>query len=129
MSPVHEILDSARWAPSADNTQPWRFEILSNTEFVVHGRDTRESCVYDLDGRISCLALGALLETIEIAATTKGLDCVVTPSELHDLRFHERLLADQSVRPSRLAPFIKSRSVQRRMLNTRQLPPDRQEGP
>ena len=27
MTPVEQVLDLARWAPSGDNTQPWRFDI------------------------------------------------------------------------------------------------------
>ena len=38
MSSVMEhILDLARWAPSGDNTQSWRFEIRSERHLVIHG--------------------------------------------------------------------------------------------
>ena len=53
-----KILDLARWAPSGDNTQPWRFEISGDLQVVVHGFDTRDHCVYDLRGHASQLALG-----------------------------------------------------------------------
>jgi sulfur-carrier protein adenylyltransferase/sulfurtransferase len=69
---VHEILDLARWAPSGDNSQPWRFEIKDSRHVVIHGFDTRESCVYDLQGRASQLAIGALLEYIALAAVRYG---------------------------------------------------------
>ena len=74
MSPIEQILDTARWAPSGDNTQPWRFEIVSNNRIVVHAFDTRSHCVYDLDGHPSQLSVGALLETIRIAASGFGLE-------------------------------------------------------
>lgn len=67
------ILDRARWAPSGDNTQPWRFEILGDDRIRVHGHDTRDWCVYDLEGRASQIALGALLESIALAASGEGL--------------------------------------------------------
>ena len=72
-SVVAQILDLARWAPSGDNTQPWRFEVLDESNVVVHGFDTREHCVYDPDGRPIQISLGALLETMAIAATAHGL--------------------------------------------------------
>ena len=74
MTPPHieRILDLARWAPSGDNTQPWRFEVVDDRHFVIYGRDTREWCVYDLNGRASQLAIGALLETIALAASGEG---------------------------------------------------------
>src|SRR5690606_39593624 len=30
------ILEAARWAPSPDNSQPWRFEQVSETQVRVH---------------------------------------------------------------------------------------------
>lgn len=117
------ILDLARWAPSADNTQPWRFEREPDASVVVHGFDTREWCVYDLDGRISQLSVGALLETIRIAATVHGLDCVVAQRggmsdsrPTFDVRFSKASLPRDP-----LVDSIKVRSVQRRPLRTRPL--------
>jgi sulfur-carrier protein adenylyltransferase/sulfurtransferase len=123
LATVHAILDSARWAPSVDNTQPWRFELRPDAAVVVHGFDTRDSCVYDLDGRVSQLSLGALLETARIAATAHGVHCAITQREgmpdacpTFDLRFRK-----SSLRPDRLIDSIKVRSVQRRPLRTRPL--------
>jgi len=118
------ILDLARWAPSGDNTQPWRFEILDELEVIVHGFDTREHCVYDLDGRSSQMALGALLETMRIAATGHGLRTEVTrrldqPEDMPT--FDIRFVPDPVLRPSPLIPFITTRAVQRRPLSTRPL--------
>jgi len=56
------VLDHGRWAPSGDNMQPWRFKLLDNSHFDIHGFDTRKHCVYDLNGHASQLALGMLLE-------------------------------------------------------------------
>ena len=72
MALIHQVLDLARWAPSGDNTQPWRFEVLSEQSAHVHGYDTRDTCVYDLDGHASQLSHGALIENIVIAATRFG---------------------------------------------------------
>src|SRR5204863_8581029 len=73
MTPLADILDLARWAPSGDNTQPWRFAIEAEDHVAVHGHDTRTYCVYDLDGHPSQISLGALLETVALAATRFGL--------------------------------------------------------
>ena len=96
--PAHllHILDLARWAPSGDNTQPWRFEILGDEHVLVHGLDTRDHVVYDLDGHASQLAVGALLETLAIAATLEGRRAHIerrpdTPEThlLFDVRFQQ----------------------------------------
>ena len=119
-----QILELARWAPSGDNTQPWRFEVRGDFEVVVHGFDTRDHCVYDLDGRPSQIALGALIETMRIAATGHGLRTEVTrrldvPDQTPT--FDVRFVRDSAVEPSPLIPFITVRSVHRRALSTKPL--------
>ena len=118
------ILDLGRWAPSGDNTQPWRFEIAGDGHVVVHGFDTRDHCVYDLDGHPSQISLGALLETIAIAASTHGLTMRATRrSGTADTRptFDLAFAAAAGIQPDALAPHITHRSVQRRLMNTRPL--------
>lgn len=114
---VEAILELARWAPSGDNTQPWRFEVLNAGHVVVHGSDTRDHCVYDLDGRPSQMSVGALIETAAIAAADQGLkmDCsrrqgTSDSNPVFDLRF----TADATVPRDPLVDAIRARSVQRR---------------
>lgn len=120
-STMERILDLARWAPSGDNMQTWRFEIAGPDHLVVHAYDTRDHCVYDLDGHPSQIAFGTLLETITIAASAHGLRADITrrPAgrETHpefDVRFH----ADPAVKPSPLLQAIEERRVQRRPMKT-----------
>jgi molybdopterin/thiamine biosynthesis adenylyltransferase len=126
--PVERILDLARWAPSGDNDQPWRFEIVDDLHVVVHGRDTRDWCVYDLDGTSSQIALGALLETLSIAASAEGMlvEAVLRPDSPETApRIDVELLPDAGVPEHALLPFIRARVTQRlpftqRPLSTRQ---------
>jgi len=127
MPVIEQILDLARWAPSGDNTQPWRFEIAAADHVIVHGFDTREHCVYDLDGRSSQLAVGAMLETLRIAATGHGLRVrVARRADAPESRplFDVTLEADASVVPSALIPAITVRCVQRRAMQTRPIRPE-----
>ena len=125
-SVVLRILDLARWAPSGDNTQPWRFQIASDSHVVVHGFDTRDHCVYDLDGHPSQISIGALLETLSIAASlhrlrtdiVRRLDSAPT-SPTFDVRF----TPDPGIQPDPLAAQIEVRSVQRRPMRLRPLTP------
>lgn len=119
-----QILDLARWAPSGDNTQPWRFDIVDQRHLVVHGFDTRDHCVYDLDGRPSQISLGALLETISIAASGHGLTTETQRRrELPDTTptFDVRFIAARDLEPDALIPSITRRSVQRRPMSLRPL--------
>lgn len=123
-SAMERILKLARWAPSGDNTQPWRFEIQDPRHVVIHGFDTRDHCVYDLQGHASQISLGALLETLRIAASNEGLSVSTRRrNELPDTRptFDATLLPDSSVAMDPLYPYIRARSTQRRPLSTRPL--------
>lgn len=121
---IEQILDLARWAPSGDNTQPWRFEIADHRHIVVHGFDTRSHCIYDLDGRSSQIAIGALLENIRIAASGQGLRTEIrrrTDAPEENPVFDAYLAADPALAPDPLIPAIPVRSVQRRPLRTQAL--------
>lgn len=121
---LYSILELARWAPSGDNTQPWRFEIVDDRHFVIHGHDTRDWCVYDLDGHASQVALGALMENIAIAASVRGLRAdfsrradAVEARPLIDVR----LAAEPGLAPDQLAEVIAERVTQRRPFGMRPL--------
>lgn len=118
------ILDLARWAPSGDNTQPWRFEIVDARHLVVHGFDTRAHCVYDLDGHPSQMSLGALLETMACAASIFRLAMQARrrpDAPEHRPTFDVAFTAAPGSEPDPLATAIERRSVQRRALSTRPL--------
>lgn len=121
---LQAILHLARWAPSGDNTQCWRFKVLADDHFVVHGFDTREHCVYDLDGHPSQISFGALLETVAIAASAHGLRADVTRRTTSDEsrpEFDVRLVLDGAITASPLLGAITVRTVQRRPMSTRPL--------
>lgn len=132
---LRELLALARWAPSGDNHQPWRFQILDARSARVIARDTRSHCVYDLDGVPTLLALGALVETLAIAARARGLGLACEPirdahthdADRHDLRLQLLPAAEAtaSVAPPSDPPLwtIRQRSVQRRPMSTRRLRP------
>jgi nitroreductase len=127
MTPIEQILDLARWAPSGDNTQPWRFAIDAADRVTVFGRDTRAHCVYDLDGHASQVSIGALLETMSLAATRFGLATHIehrsaSPDDapVFDVTFAHRT----GVQEDPLVRHIEERRVNRRPLRTRALAAD-----
>jgi molybdopterin/thiamine biosynthesis adenylyltransferase len=122
--PVERILDLARWAPSGDNDQPWQFEIVDDYHLRIHGSDTRTWCVYDLDGTSSQLALGALLETLCIAASAEGMRAqyqLRADSPEDAPLIDVTLIEDAQIKPHALLPFIKTRVTQRKPFTQRPL--------
>ena len=80
--------------------------------------------MYDLDGTSSQIALGALLETLSIAASAEGMktESVLRADSPEDAPLIEVTLhQDASVPPSTLLPFVKTRVTQRKPLTTRPL--------
>lgn len=115
------ILDSARWAPSGDNTQPWRFEIVDDQMIKVHGFDTRDHILYDYKGHPSHIAHGALLETLRIAATRFGLTATWEALSGGDDRnpvYVVTVRPGLGVAKDPLFDCIEARTVQRRPMKT-----------
>lgn len=117
---LRQILDLARWAPSGDNTQPWRFEITTDDGIAIHGHDTREHVIYDFNGHASHMAHGALLETLRLAATRFGLKAEwhIRPDQPDSAPIYDITLHPSEVAEDPLVPFIQTRSVQRRPMST-----------
>lgn len=113
---AEQILELARWAPSGDNRQPWRFEIVSEDRINIHVHDTSDDDVYDFDAIPSRLTFGVLLETLRIAASSQGRTVAWVYRELgnHKHLLEVSLTKSGSVTPDPLLPFIVSRSVERR---------------
>lgn len=120
---IKQILDLARWAPSGDNEQPWQFAI-GDGAVVVYCADTRDHVVYDLDGRPSQIAFGALFETMAIAASAHQLEIDVRrrlDSQESRPVFDVTFLHRPELRPDPLIGSIEKRSVQRRPMRMRPL--------
>lgn len=74
-SPLHAILDVARWAPSGDNAQPWRFRIVDDETIAVEIHDHSADDVYEYrNAEPTLLSAGMLLESMRIAASASARD-------------------------------------------------------
>jgi len=127
MTVARDVLDLARWAPSGDNSQPWRFVLRAKDAFDVFGYDTSDHVVYDLDGWASHLSHGVLLETIAIAASQFGCRARIQLPEsggAGPLVYRVALERDVAIGADPLAAAIVRRTVQRRPMRPRSLTPD-----
>jgi len=121
---VDRILDLARWAPSGDNTQPWRFEIHDDQRLTVHATTRIDTGVYDQRHHCLHLMMGVLEETLRIAASAYGRRCRMTRREQDDAGlpvFDLELPPDPDVREDPLLPYLLSRTTQRKAYRTRPL--------
>lgn len=74
-------LKGAQTAPSAHNTQPWRFRILEDGRIRVEWAKDRELTVADPDSRDLHLALGAAVEAARLKSGHEGQFLKFQPSE------------------------------------------------
>lgn len=122
-TPLLAILNLARWTPSGDNVQPWRFELVDADTVVVHllGTDTTNPYEYR-DGEPILLAGGMLLESIRVAASLHGRSVrwTIEPTG-PPWRVRVYLLAVNEMKPNPLASALLMRSVRRGAMGTRPL--------
>ena len=128
-SEIEHILGLARWAPSGDNSQPWRFEIAGDKVVVRIYVSGQERNIYDYaDGQPTLLSGGFLLETMRIAASRFGrsLEWTYLGSENHG---HEGvqhavevlLPKNPGIQEDPLCNYLAIRSVDRRPYQKRAL--------
>ena len=120
-SVLNEILTLARWAPSGDNSQSWRFESVGPFYVVVHGVEGWRDGVYDLHGHMRQVGIGTLIKTMAIASTSFGLR--INPQLRNGgqgavLAMDVYFETGASIATSPLLPFIAQRTVQRRPMRT-----------
>ena len=120
-TPIEHILTLARWAPSGDNAQPWRFDIVDDEQVIIHFTNESGANPYEYrGGQPSLLSLGMLIETIRLAASTHGRSLDYTLEKAGGgLRVNVRLAAVDGLAGDPLEPFIGARSVDRRAMKTR----------
>lgn len=116
---IEEILNNARWAPSGDNIQPWRFEIVNDDKVIIHLRTAKARSTEDFydfnDGQPTFLAGGVLLETMRIAATkfNRSLSWSLQGEKDGVYKIAVDMPRSSDVTQDPLIPFISSRSVDR----------------
>ena len=116
-SVIEEIIDCARWAPSGDNAQPWRFEIVDDENLIVRIANESARNVYEYrSAEPTLLSAGILLETMRLAATRfhRRLTWRYCGSDDTDYRIEVRLAPDDSIEPDPLGAYVTARSVNRR---------------
>jgi molybdopterin/thiamine biosynthesis adenylyltransferase/nitroreductase len=117
-SELEQILDLARWAPSGDNAQPWRFEVAGEDGVTVHIEvEGEEQNIYDYqNGRPTFLSAGFLLESMRIAATRFGrrAEWTYAGHDGHAHRIEVTLTKDASLAKDPLCEYLAIRSVDRR---------------
>lgn len=116
-TPILQILDRARWAPSPDNIQPWQFQILSETQadIILLPEDDH---LLSINNTANLQSLGIFIETARLAATAMryriDIESIETPPHIKAIRIIRlTIIKDANVPLDHLHSFIETRSVSR----------------
>jgi nitroreductase len=114
---IRDILELGVYAPSGDNSQPWRFEV-KDARIEVYNIPEKDNPVLNYRQRGSYLAHGGLIENIVIAAGKFGYKAdVVSFPDPRDESHTASISLEQEVGPSlheELADFITKRHTNRK---------------
>lgn len=125
--PVLRILDLARWSPSADNTQPWRFTVMGEEQveirILLEGKRNADPILSLDDCQLSFHMAGMLLETLRIAASDEGRQMTweYQGEREEHIILHVTFTENAAIQPDELAPYIKLRHTDRLPYRTRAL--------
>ncbi|MEK7138509.1 MAG: nitroreductase family protein [Patescibacteria group bacterium] len=77
MDPViKQIIDAAIWAPSGDNSQPWRFQIIGD-KLQIFNIPNRDNPILNFQQSGSYIAHGALIENLDLLTKARGYDSTI----------------------------------------------------
>jgi len=112
---ILEILRSAVYASSGDNSQPWRFSVKNN-KIKVQNLPDRDNPVLNIGQSGSYIAHGGLLENISLLAKSHGLEAQI---KIFPDSSDPNLVATVTLEPKKtqidvLYKYIRSRHTNRR---------------
>lgn len=119
---IRSVLDTAVWAPSGDNSQPWFFTLRGNT-LRVHLDPAKDNPILNFKLSGTYIAHGALIENIILAAPPAGLtaEAHILPDSADPLCTAEITFSESVASRNPLAAHIRNRHTNRKSYRNRPL--------
>ncbi|WP_199739213.1 ThiF family adenylyltransferase [Legionella qingyii] len=127
-NPIENILNLARWSPSAHNSQKWEFSEINDKSCKLSILSTDISGPSNQTIKINFLHAGLMLETLRLASSYFKHDFSWTfvPNEVegdNTLHFNLNFKENLSITPDPLSQFIKIRFTDRRPYQLKKINP------
>lgn len=74
---ITKIIEYGVWAPSGDNSQPWRFEVSGGNKINIYNIPDKDNPILNVRNRGSYVAHGAAAENMVIAASKMSFEAEV----------------------------------------------------
>lgn len=125
MREIEEILRMAVTAPSGDNSQPWWFHVEDDI-LDVHLYPARDNRILNFELSGSYIAMGALIENIVIAASSKSLSSVISlfPDQKAPELVARISFASENVKADTLVAVMGERTTNRKPYEKKPIPAD-----
>ena len=123
---IESVLSEAVWAPSGDNSQPWKFRVRDASVDVINVR-IKDTSSYNYEQRASYLALGALIENVRVLCAARGFEAQLrlfpdgTTDTVARLMITKATQADKREDAS-LASCVRTRASNRRPYDLEMVP-------
>lgn len=120
---IVKILNKAVSAPSGDNSQPWRFEVVENKIYIFNLSE-RDIPFYNYKQKGSYVAHGALIENIKVLASSFGyaVEINLFPDEsMVELVATVELIKDKSVKEDILSQNVTKTCTNRKRYKKKNL--------
>jgi len=113
---ITKIIEYGTWAPSGDNSQPWRFEVLGDNKINIYNIPEKDTSIYNLNQNANHIAIGALIENVGIASTHFGYKAGIKlfPKEEERNLVAQVFLEKAEAQEDPLIAFIKERHTNRK---------------
>jgi nitroreductase len=121
---INRIARAGALAPSGDNLQPWSFSSDGETLLLRHDPQ-RDLSLFNVQALASLIALGAVLENIQIAASTDGYHTMIEIfPDGENSELIARISFEPGARPDPLAAFLYQRCTNRRPYEKKSIRPE-----
>lgn len=120
---ILKIIRAAIWAPSGDNSQPWKFKLIKNKIYLINNPQS-DTSLYNFKQAASIFSHGCLIENIKIASSNFGyiVDIKTFPDNNDKELVAIITFKKADIIPDPLYEFIRYRSTNRKKYNGIKIP-------
>jgi len=122
---IKKIIKYGTYAPSGDNSQPWKFVITNNKKILIYIRPEKDNPILNVHSGGSYLSSGAVIENIRIASFCFGYELSVEyfpdnndDTLVSELSFKSINNTNNKKRNGKWLEIIKERSTNRKLYSS-----------
>lgn len=119
---IQKIIEESVYAPSGDNSQPWRFLVQENL-IKIFSVPERDNPLYNFNQNGSLVAIGALIENLVISSSALGynVDVELSKEDMRETPVALLSLVKSDKQEDQLYSWIRRRTTNRKAYGSKKL--------